>query len=462
MTSDAKPMRFGAVLLGLCFFCNPTFAALDVLPDFIGCLLICLGLSRVALIYPFIAETQKAFLKLAGVDAVKVVLLIAIFGMGSGNAEQPTSLLIVAFAAAVVELFFLLPALRRLFDDLYVLASRYECTELYTDQAGRASLTDRICKLFIVFVITREAVCLLPELTALTRSSFNDSAMDHLYEYIGIMRLLACVIVALFGLFLAVRLILYFAKVRRQLQMTAPLGKQYQDYYNSHPGIRVKRRHAVGFALMGAGGILLTDFYLDFQNVIPDHIAAILIGIGALFTMVPGALRGVTALLSAGYAAVSYTSSELSYLFAISFSPSALGKNREADLAYAKMWIWAMIELFVFVALMISVLLLLRRVIKEWAGYRAECAESDFEQRNHKELLASLDGRLLLCAALGFFAAVLSFLYDFIQTPSGKGIYHFLDFLWIFDFSLSVIFSVVFAITLTCIYTQIKNRYQYD
>ena len=88
MENKRKPIRFGTVLVGLLFFCNPYFAAVDVLPDFIGCLLIWLGLSRIAPLHSYARDAQSAFLKLAGVDAIKSLLLIAVFSMGYGTAEH--------------------------------------------------------------------------------------------------------------------------------------------------------------------------------------------------------------------------------------------------------------------------------------------------------------------------------------------------------------------------------------
>ena len=39
-----RPMSFALIFIGLLFFANPYFATLDILPDWIGCALICLGL----------------------------------------------------------------------------------------------------------------------------------------------------------------------------------------------------------------------------------------------------------------------------------------------------------------------------------------------------------------------------------------------------------------------------------
>ena len=264
------------------------------------------------------------------------------------------------------------------------------------------------------------------------------------------------------GLYWVIRLALYFRRLHRQKEMCADLGMRYREYYSTHPGIRVKRRHAASFIFLGIGALFLTDFYLDFENVIPDPVAGILIAIGALLPIAPVVWRAVTAGLGLLYAGVSYLSSDLNTQFVLDFSPSAIGKNHEADLAYAEMWLWSLIEFVLFLALLISLLMLVRAVVREWAGYRALHTESEFEQRNHKNMIAVFDGQLLLCAVFGFLGAVLSFLFDYIQTPSGTGIYHFLDYLWMFDFALNLLFAGFFCVVLGRIYAEIRSRYQYD
>ena len=48
MKRNEKGMSFALIFAGLLFFCNPTFSAIDVLPDFIGCVLLFLGLFRLS------------------------------------------------------------------------------------------------------------------------------------------------------------------------------------------------------------------------------------------------------------------------------------------------------------------------------------------------------------------------------------------------------------------------------
>ena len=83
MCHNTRSIRFGLVFFGMLFFCNPCFAVIDILPDFIGCLLIFAGLSRVSLIQGSMREARFAFLKLAAVDILKTVALLIVFGAGN-------------------------------------------------------------------------------------------------------------------------------------------------------------------------------------------------------------------------------------------------------------------------------------------------------------------------------------------------------------------------------------------
>ena len=107
MNTKRYPIRFGLIFVGLLFFFNPYFAVIDVLPDFIGCLLIISGLSRAMLINRVLREARTAFFRLMLVDLVKTGLLM--ITMSAGATEQPTALLLLAFSASVIELFFLIP-----------------------------------------------------------------------------------------------------------------------------------------------------------------------------------------------------------------------------------------------------------------------------------------------------------------------------------------------------------------
>ncbi|MBR7181317.1 MAG: hypothetical protein IKD28_00865, partial [Clostridia bacterium] len=149
-------IRFVFVFIGMLFFFNPYVVAVDFLPDFIGCLLIWLGLSRVTLINRSFAEARSAFLKLLVVDIFKNIMLV--ITMGAGNAEKPTALLLLSFSATVVELLFLIPAFKALFEGLSSLATLEECPALYESRFGGLSRTDFLRRQTLIFIVLREVL----------------------------------------------------------------------------------------------------------------------------------------------------------------------------------------------------------------------------------------------------------------------------------------------------------------
>lgn len=457
---EVKPMKLFPVFLGFCFFFNPTFAAIDVLPDFLGCIVIFLGLSRVSLVSSEMAEAKRAFLKLIPIDIAKNIALLVTMG-GGNNAERPTGILLVAFAAAVVELMFFIPAVRHLFDGIEMLAMSHNATELYTARVGRFSLTECVGRLTVIFLIAREVICLLPEFTALTTSSYTDG-WDRLYDFVGALRIIAAFIVLVFGVFWLVSVFVFYRKLCAEREMLTALNTAYQTYWESHPGLAIERRHAIAFLLMVIGGALLTDFYLDFKNVIPDAVGAAFLLVGALLPKVDKKPRIIVAVLAAAYGVLSIFSGRAAYTLAYEYSVGEIAKNAEANAAYTTLWVLSLIEFIVFLGLLVSLLLLLRAVVIKWAGYRPRHDANGFEDRCQKELLSELDGKLLRLFIFGFISGLFSFLYDYIKEKPGKGIYHLLEFTWVFDFCGSVVFAVMLGATLSAIYGEIKNRFLYD
>ena len=461
MSRSVRPIGFGLVLAGLCFFCNPYFAVIDFLPDFIGCLLIFLGLSRISQIQSSLRDARVAFLKVAVVDILKSMMLLIVFGAGSPN-EQATALLLIGFSAAVLELMLLIPAILHLFDGLSDFATSFDCVSLYGSSKGGLSLTDRVKKATVIFLIVRESVCLLPEFTALTKSSYQDSMWNRIYEHIGVMRGFACLIVAIAGVCWLVFLVRFFCKLRSEKEVLMRAGAAYQAYYDAHPGIAVARRHRLSFVLLFVGSLLLIDFYLDFRNIIPDGIAGIFLLAAVLIPSVDKKHRIVAAIATVVYSVVATISSKCSYNFANDYSIGEITKNAEAGRAYLQMWLMALAEFLVFLAMLVCVLLLLRAVIKKWAGYRPEHEKSEFEDRCRSGLLAELDGKLIRCFVFGFISGLFSFLFDYIKELPGDGILRLLDYIWIFDFCAGIVFAVALASLLSNIYSEIKNRFLYD
>ena len=453
-----RPMRFGLVFLGLCFFFNPGFSAVDVLPDFIGCMLIWLGLSRISLISTPMREARSAFLKLAVVDVIKTLALMMVFRAGSSS-EQPISLLIIAFSVALLGTYFFVGAIRTLFDGFATLGMAHDVLPLYQTHFHGRSRVEEITRFSILFYALREGICLLPEATALSITSFEDRGLIPLYDYIGIMRLLACFVVLIFGVIYLVRILRFFALIRREREFLSHLGKRCDAHLQAHPGIAVLRRHFAAFFMLSVGAFLLADFQIDFRNVIPDGAAAACLCLGVLLLDVPNkCLQGITAVLAVAYGIVASISSDRAYVFNSNYGVPDAAHASDAHFA---LWLSALLEFLVFLALAACICWLLHGTVRRYAGYLPE-SQSDFELDTLEELRGDLDRGLIRSFAVLAMSALASFFFDYIKEIPYDGFWHILEFYWFFDFVVAVLSAAVFLASLASIYREIQNRYRFD
>lgn len=477
MQTSSKKLSFGLVLAGLLFFFNPSFAALDLLPDFLGCLLIYAGLYRVSKIYAPLAETAARFLRLAAVDVVKDILLIAVFS-GQGSAEMPTAILSVAFAFVAVEMLFYIPAMLSLFNGIIDLAMRLNCTALYESKesvfarfcrlfrrsdkkGGASSRAERLCRFTIAFLILRDLFCLLPELSALTLSA-SDSALSRIYDHIGVMRGFSFIIVLILGVAWLVCLIAFFVSLKKQHAFRKELGERYARFIKANPGAIIRLQHFVAFVLLGLGTLLCADFYLDFKNILPDVLAAALLLSGALLLRLPIKKKVPLAALAAVYGAVAFVSSKLSYDFSTNYRASGISKVEEVTRAYQRMWAVSLIEFLAFLAFVAVLLLSLRYTVSEYAGYRPTHADASFENRNLQVLRAEFDGEFIKTAVFAIFAGLASFLFDYLKQIPSKGFFRILEFFWSLDLLVGILFAVVMISTLVQLYGQICKKYAFE
>ena len=213
--TKVKKCNLWLVCIGLVFFCNPYIAAVDFLPDMIGCLLIGLALIPLARLHAPMREAQRAFWRLALIDLAKTLLLIFVFG-NSAMGEQEVLILIVAFLGATLGTVFAVVAVRALFDGIESMAMSYQCEALYAVKRNGKSRTELLSRFAVFFIIFKEACLLLPEFAALLNSTYVDSEFVRLYDYIGVMRVLAVIPVLILGTVFFFSQILYFVRVHRE------------------------------------------------------------------------------------------------------------------------------------------------------------------------------------------------------------------------------------------------------
>lgn len=462
MAKQYKPLRILLICIGFVFFFNPYFATVDILPDFIGAILVLIGLIPFSRIDRHMQEASRAFFYFMIADLLKTIMLLFVFGMGH-KGEQELLLLIIAFLSATIRIYFALKAVNAFFDGMDMLAGSEECEGLYLPWENRYSISERMRRFSVWFFIAREVILLLPEFSALLNSSYADSDVINLYEYIGVMRIFAFLPVLVVGIVWLVNILYYFAKIKDERRFLTSLGEKYAAYMERHPGIRVKFFYRATFILLAVGVLFLADFYIDYHNIISDIVGGAVLLI-AVFLLCKKSLakKWYVLLSSAAFLALSTASTRLSYLFSVNHWSGNIGKDQVVYEAYTKMWIFSLLEFLSFLAFLVLLLLLLREIIRNETGYIFEHEPPEFEVRNRKSVLEEFDWQLIKCFIFGFISGLCSFLFDYLKEwPEGK-LFRFLELFWSVDLVAALLFAVYFGYTLTLIFGKIKERYRFE
>ena len=260
----------------LCFLFNPNIAVIDVLPDFIGYIFLCLALSKIADLNDDLAEAKTAFLRMIFVDAGKILAIFWIFGMESAG-EKSSSFLLWAFVFAFVELILLIPAYRKLFDGILHFGNFYESEMIFKKPRrakGEKSTTERL-KTFTVFFVSAKAILsFLPELADLTNFSYDErGAVLNLYQYIGTMRALCFIPMLIIGLIWLVRMQRYVAGLRKDSALMQGLDAAYVEKVLPRTGMFIGRSVSAACVALMFAAVLSLDFRLDHINLIPDALS---------------------------------------------------------------------------------------------------------------------------------------------------------------------------------------------
>ena len=112
-------MGFKYLIWGCVFFFLPNLSFIDILPDFIGCILILKGLTKISDLAPKLFDAKEAFKKVLIIGIAQFAVMFLAFSWLKTDAGL---ILVASFVFAVLDLIFLLPAFRNLLDAELALA----------------------------------------------------------------------------------------------------------------------------------------------------------------------------------------------------------------------------------------------------------------------------------------------------------------------------------------------------
>lgn len=439
-------INFGAIGLSLIFLFNPNIALIDVLPDFIGYILLCLSISRLADISEKLSEALVAFKKMIFVDGAKLIAILWIFGM-SVTSERNSSLLMWSFAFGVVEMIFVIPAFMKLFDGMTQLGYLYDNVSVVGER-GQKSPTDKIRRLTVVFVVLKSVLSFLPELADLTSTEYyeNQEIMS-LYRYIGIMRFLAFVPVFIVGIIWLFRCIAYFKRVVADTAFVDALEGAYAERVLPKKGIFVRRNVALAFAVTLTAIVFSLDFRLEHVNMLPDFVSgALLMAFFVIISQRTRISKKLPTALCAVYIAVSVAAYVLELGFFDKYYYGAIYRSEEAMTAFVIMAVVSCISAVLFACLSLLVIKALGAVIDAHTGVVGVSSEENETQKKMSEdIKAELRRYLVYCTVSTLIYALTDIAYVIFAKDFG------------FMFIINVIGAVILAFTYVKAYLEISE-----
>lgn len=382
-------MGFGMLAVAAVFLFNPDVAMFDVLPDFIAYILIVAGITQMSYICPHIENARVRFSWAAVVATAKFVSLFLVFGMSNQN-ERPVVILLTVFSFAVIELILLVPAWCSLFEGILYLGSRTGAMAPYRSKRGRFTMTGVAKAFTLAFVLIKPTAAVLPEFSALTMGGFDETKFNW-YDYIGLLREFGIFFCLIAGIVWFVIIERYFLRLKNDAEFVPAIRRKYDEEVSPNDSRFIKRRIGVAFALLAAAFFFEIDIMLEYNNIIPDALAALCFM--GYFLMLRGGLFPqwkIGVALSGAYAVISGVSDWLQYDFNSKYFNALVWQSNTVRNAFVTRYAFVFISSAVFVAVAFFAARAMKHIVYCHAGFIAENSGEEF--RNAK--LAEIRGYL--------------------------------------------------------------------
>lgn len=482
-------IRFGFLTAGILFLFNPNVNLVDVLPDCIGYLCLCLAVSRASDLCGELADAHAEFRRLFWITLSKLPAWLLATLITARSVGEKSILLTLTFVYAVAETVFGIRAFSRLFSGLAYLGTRYDGGKFLYQLPARpkkqrgtdgpvAALRFRglggLASLTCAFVIFKSAFCVLPELSLLSNYDSlgfvkPDSAM--LYRYRPLLIGISCLLVFVFGLVWLCRMLGYVRHLRRHPAFWDSLSSIYRETVLPKTGIFVMRRVRVFMVLTSLAVFTSVDMYLDEINYIPDFLSALLFLAAALVILPDAAAGAKTLLWSAGlYLATSVATCVTMFGFTAEYAYSSVHKIERARELFMRYAGANAAEQIAFLVCVWALAAICMQIVTEHTGINS-LTDASGSKRPLVQVFARKTVWMRVWAVL---MSAMSIAYFYFVTdvqritlpggsgPGGHTWFPRFEFAWILDVLIGLIFAVYTTNLISDIHAEVRYKYKFE
>lgn len=290
-------IRIGLLIIGLLCLANPVIRVIDVVPDAVGCFLICLALLRPSCFTGRLDKAKNQFFRLGLVECAKLFAIVI-----QVRSSDNTLPLLLATVFGIIEIIMFIPAANNLFDGIP------DCTNGHFSPLTKKTVTAdsfaRAKVFVIIFYIVRVVMTVIPELTEL--ENFEHYGTVHQGERSlssfkpMLYTVTSAVVLALAAVFAVVILVL-FIRLKRDKVFCQTLEDRYTNEIMPKKTYLVSKRMNVAMILMTAAAVTSATVIFDNINIMISAISAVFVIASAsaaaryerkILAVIPSALAG--------------------------------------------------------------------------------------------------------------------------------------------------------------------------
>ena len=457
----SRYMGLNLLMIAFAFYFLPDFTVFDLLPDVMAYVLITLGLSKLSDVSESIADARRKFSYMIYYGIGKLASLFVIFGL-IGYDERPNAFLVAAFAFSVVEIFFLIPAYKSLFDGILYLGMREESVAVFKQEEKKqtnASYTEKVKRFTVIFIVVKNLAATLPESLSLLVNVDVQSYNHSFYDDINYFRFIAMTLSLVFGIIWLKKIEKYFSAIVNDRPFMARVCEKYEKEVLPNTALFTRRRIKKAILLLVIGAFLTVDFYIegnDGFNVLPDILGALCFIGGILFTFEgKNRYKVPTIIVTALYGVLSTLTWIFNYMFTYEYTAAEVSRDVTANALWTVLFAVSVLEAVGFFAMVGSAALAVRELVREHTGSVNAYASIDPEAKK-KALHREFEKRLYVCL---FFVALAAASGPFrVWMFSSESMVA--DMSWIFEFVLTITFACVFTRTLHLVNEEVEEKYR--
>lgn len=457
-----KYMGFGAAVASAAFLFNPDIALIDILPDFIGYLLLTLSLRFMRDLSPHFENAWRRFRLLTVVTVAKFISLFWVMGVLTNALEKPTMLLLLSFVFSILELIWGIPAWFSFTEGLIIHAQTTGGEYPLLEKGAKSyrpgknvSVSFRNTTVF--FMIAKAFFANISEFSALSEHSYDDKAFNW-YRFVGLYRVFAVAIGAVIGVIWLVCALRFLIGVMKDEKLIESAKSKYETTVLPNSGLFIRRDISFLLTLVCAATLLSADFYIDKVNFLPDTLSALLF-VFIFVKMKPYYEKYKTGLaISAAYTVISVVGAIMSGDYVSNPRVSMTWDNREVFSEFITMYPVRIVEALFFLATVIFVLKGVRAVIDGHCGYIPMTMEESYRTSRLAAIRKEVGVKVWVCFAFAVITTVIAGLYEFILS---------LDLFispiwWIISFVSSLAFFACAVYMMSAVNEEVESRYMLD